>query len=392
MTNTQKIIVFFLIIGIVFFCCLVGISAYTLWQKPLGPSLELPTSTYAPLATLPPTWTPFAEQNPPPAYPATGTPVPTATAPPTPASALCGGPDSMIILAIGSSQHVDSYLYGLADVIRLVRVDFVQPSVMIMSLPRDLYVEIPDISDHYGTTHGKLNQPYFYGNPGMGYYDGPGEGPGLMARTLAHNFGAQPDRYIAVNMAVFTKIVNAVDGITVDLPQAVDARYAANPENRRNVVFPSGINYLNGDQALLLARLRPISVFERVKTQNKVLCGLYDKLTSPSVVGDIPGIINAFKDNVQTDLSPEEISQLSCLGTQLKGSDIIFLNWDEDIFTMARQYDTTGAQLGEGSFIWNVDFALMREYIAAFERGEWLGDASTAPAAPIDYPNKSFCD
>ena len=87
----------------------------------------------------------------------------------------------MIILAAGSDQRVDSYLYGLADVIRLVRVDFVTPRVTIMSFPRDLYVEIPGISDHYGITHGKINQAYLYGNPGYGYYDGSDFGPGLLA-------------------------------------------------------------------------------------------------------------------------------------------------------------------------------------------------------------------
>ena len=137
-----------------------------------------------------------------------------------------------------------------------------------------------------------------------------------------------------------------------------------------------------------LARLRPYGVFDRAKAQNEVLCGLYNKLTAPSVVGDIPGIISSFEDNVQTDLSPAQLSQLSCLGTQLKGSDIRLLNWDEGIFNGTRVDDPI---IGY-TFIWDVDFNLMRNYVAAFERGEWLGDASTAPAAPVDYPNKSFCD
>ena len=62
---------------------------------------------------------------------------------------------------------------------RVIRVDFVEPRVQVMTFPRDLYVEIPEIEDHYGITHGKLNQAYLYGNPGYGYYDGPGRGPGL---------------------------------------------------------------------------------------------------------------------------------------------------------------------------------------------------------------------
>ena len=385
MTNTQKVILFFILIGIAFFCILIAFSAYQLWQEPLGPALELPQSTYAPPPTFASTWTPFPENNAPPGHPATGTPVPATS---TSSAPLCGGPmDAMTILAIGSDQRGDSYLYGLGDVIRLVRVDFTKPQIMIMSLPRDLYVEIPGISDHYDITHGKLNQSYLYGNPGFGYYDGADLGPGLMARTLAHNFGAHPDNYIAVNMQTFVKIVNAVDGIYVDLPITIDGR-AADQAGRSDLVFYSGTHRLNGKQALQLARLRPYGVFDRAKAQNEVLCGLYDKLTKPSVVGDIPSIIASLEDNVQTDLSPEQISQLSCLGIQLKGSDIRLLNWDEGIFTGTRVDDPI---IGY-TFIWDVDFDLLSDYIAAFERGVWLGDTSSTSSAPVDYPNKSFCD
>lgn len=387
MTRTHKIILSILGVGILTLCILVASAAYQLWQQPLGPALDLPTSTYIVQPTFPATWTPLANVQTPTAYPATATPI-EITATPTPKAPLCGGPEKMIILAIGSDQRGDSYLYGLGDVTRLVRVDFVNANVMIMSLPRDLYVEIPDISDHYGITHGKLNQAYFYGNPGMGYYDGPGQGPGLTARTLAYNFGARPDHYIAVNMQTFIHIVDAVGGITVNLPQTVDARNAASPHNRRNIVFPAGINHLYGEKALLLARLRPYGVFDRAKVQNEVLCGLYDQLTSPSVVGDIPGIINAFKDNVQTDLSPEEISQLTCLGTQLKGSDIKFLNWDEDTFVGTRVDDPV---LGR-TFVWDVDFNIIRAYIAAFDRGEWLATSTGTSADYGDSSPTSFCD
>ena len=387
MTRAHKIILVILGIGILTLCGLTLSAAYQLWTQPLGPALNLPTRTYAPPSTLPPTWTPLAGAQQPTASPATGTPDPVSETP-TPKQARCGGPDQMIILAVGSDQRGDSYLYGLGDVIRLVRVDFVTPLVTIMSLPRDLYVEIPGISDHYSITHGKLNQSYLYGNPGFGYYEGADLGPGLMARTLAHNFGAHPDHYIAVNMQTFIKIVDAVDGIVVDLPQAIDASNASDPANRSDLVFPAGINYLNGYKALQLARLRPYGVFGRVSAQNEVLCGLYDKLVSPNVVGDIPGIINAFRDNVQTDLSPEDISQLSCLGTQLKGADIVFLNWNEDTFTGTRVDDPV---LGY-TFIWDVDFNLMREYIAAFERGEWLAAASSTSSGSGDSAPKSFCD
>ncbi len=387
MTKLQKIILFFLIVGICVFSVLIAGMAYQLWMTPLGPSLQLPTNTYAPMATFPPTWTPLAAEDLPPGHPSTGTPAPPPTATNTPPTAICGGPDTMLILAIGSDQRGDSYLCGLGDVIRLVRVDFVNPGVSIMSFPRDLYVEIPGISEHYNITHGKLNQSYLYGNPGFGYYDGADLGPGLMARTLAHNFGAQPDHYLAVNMQTFVKIVNAVDGITVTLDETIDGR-AADQASRDDLVFYAGTHFLYGKEALQLARLRPYGVFDRAQAQNDVLCGLYKKLTSPSVVGDIPGIINAFEDNVQTDLSPADISQLSCLATQLKGANITFYNWPEDLFVGTRVDDPV---LGR-TFIWDVDFDLMRNYVDAFSRGEWLATAQSESAETKEFNPQSFCD
>ncbi|MBT7989643.1 MAG: hypothetical protein HN769_07185, partial [Anaerolineae bacterium] len=99
MTNTQKIILAILVIGIFCFCILIGFAAANLWQKPLGPALELPTNIIQP--TFPPTWTPFSDVNSPPTLAATGTPAPI-PATPEPPSALCGGPNAMTILAIGS--------------------------------------------------------------------------------------------------------------------------------------------------------------------------------------------------------------------------------------------------------------------------------------------------
>jgi LCP family protein required for cell wall assembly len=137
-------------------------------------------------------------------------------------NALCDGPGTMTILLIGSDERSNDYLYGLADSIRIVRVDFIKPGVMMLDVPRDLWVEIPGISDHYGITHAKLNQAYFFGNPGMGYYDGPGAGPGLLARTLDQNFGLQVDHYLAVDLTTFERFIDSVGGIDVTFEAALD--------------------------------------------------------------------------------------------------------------------------------------------------------------------------
>jgi LCP family protein required for cell wall assembly len=291
----------------------------------------------------------------------------------------------MNILVVGTDARSDSYLYGLADVIRLVRVDFVNPKITILEFPRDLWVEIPDIADNIkGQDHEKLNQAYLYGNPGFGYTDDPAEGPGLLARTMALNFGTNIDHYAAVNMQTFVKIVDAVGGIDVDLPTAVDGRTAEDTNKR--LLFYAGIHHLNGTQALTLGRIRIKGVFERAENQNRVLCALRDRLTSPSVLTKIPDLIKSFQGAVQTDLSPEQLGQLACIGTQIKPGKILFASFPQEHFKTRRQYDP----VFKGTvFIWDVDFDILRDYVAQFNQGTW------PPVSESDTPTNeeaiAFC-
>src|SRR4030043_502604 len=117
-----------------------------------------------------------------------------------------------LIILVGSICAIVGLVFGCADVIRIFRVDFTTHKVSILTLERDIWVEIPGISDHYGITHGKLNQAYLFGNPGMGYYDGPGEGPGLLALTLEQNFGLSVDHYLAIDTQTFVKMIDATGG------------------------------------------------------------------------------------------------------------------------------------------------------------------------------------
>lgn len=273
----------------------------------------------------------------------------------------------MYILVIGSDSRGDNYLYGLADVIRLVRVDFVNPKVTVLEFPRDLWVEIPDISDNlHGQDHEKLNQAYLYGNPGFGYSNDPAGGPGLLARTITLNFGTQIDHYAAVNMRTFEKIVNAVGGIDVTLPETVDGRTADDTNER--LLFLKGGHHLNGEQALTLARIRIDGVFSRANNQDVVLCALRNKFTSPGIVKNIPALIESFKGAVQTSLSPEEISQLACLGTQLEPQNIILTSFPQQLFEQDRIYDPV---FEKRVFAWKVDFNILREYVQRFNSGSW---------------------
>jgi LCP family protein required for cell wall assembly len=350
MTRIQKSIIVFLSVIALALVTGAGIFMFQSYQtfaaQPLGP--VLPTSQFTSFPTVTPTANDsiFAQTIPP-----TGTAAP---------RAACGGPDIMNIVVIGADTRQDTYDYGLGDAIRLVRVDFVTPQVSVLEFPRDLWVEIPHIADNLdGQNHEKLNQAYLYGQPGFAYWDDPSAGPGLLSLTLNLNFGAQAEHYIAVNMRTFVNIVNAVDGIDINVPDKAASKY---------LNLPVGENHLNGDEALKLARNRRTGTFGRADNQNLVLCALQKKLTSPKVVTKIPELIKSFQDNILTDFTPEQLGQLACLGAKLPPQNIYFASFPQELFTLTRKLDPV---FGKRVSIWDVDFNILRGYVARFHAGDW---------------------
>ena len=357
MTRSQKTILAFLSLTACALLSAAGFYALQSYQvfasQPLGPALPVAAQT------LPPTWTPAATSSlgmvtyAPTFSFATNTPA---------ARVTCGGPNIMNIVAIGADSRSDNYQYGLGDVIRLVRVDFVTPKVTVLEFPRDLWVEIPYVSDNLnGQDHEKLNQAYLYGQPGDGfrYWDDPSAGPGLLSLTLNLNFGVQADHYVAVNMRTFVKVVNAVEGIDLNVPDETTAI---------NTGLPIGNHHLNGDQALKVARNREEGVFERANNQNRVLCALRKKLTNPKVVTKIPGLIDSFQDNILTDFTPEQLGQQACIGTKLLPENITFASFPQELFKESRIYDPV---FKKNVFYWDVDFGVLRDYVTRFQAGTW---------------------
>jgi LCP family protein required for cell wall assembly len=351
------------------------------WTEPLGPELGLATRTPTSAAALqteaistPAAQADRTEISDDPEETAESDQATAVTAPTATAEPLCGGPPEMIVLALGIDGS-ENYLYGLSDVIRVVRVDFVTPKVTVLDLPRDLWVEIPEIEEKYGITHGKLNQAYFYGTPGMGYYDGPGAGAGLLARTLDLNFDLTVDHYGAVNMQTFVKLVDAVGGIDIYLPTDMDGT-PVDDKTEDMGYFYAGQQHFSGDQALRFSRIRKrYNVFTRTSNQNMVLCALKDKVTSPAVVPKIPQIISAFQDAILTDLSPEQLLQLACLAPKLDGDNLVFTNIPEDLLTPGRVYSP---QQKAETFVWEADYDVIRDIINQFKAGTLVSESDGA--------------
>jgi LCP family protein required for cell wall assembly len=257
------------------------------------------------------------------------------------------------------------YLYGLADVIRIVRIDFTKPKVVVFTLDRNIWVEIPGIADHYGITHGMLNQAYFYGVPAMGYYDGTAGGAGLLAQTLKLNFGLRVDNYGIASMAAFVKTVDTLGGIDVYLSKPIDGNL--NGENLGQ--FNAGMQHLSGIQALNLARIREgYSSLIRITNQDAILQGIYNKIRSPEVIGKLPEFIQILRATLRTDLSPEQINNLVCLIQKMDSSELVFAEIPTEFYKQSTIYSP---DMHQDIFIWEIDFNIIRYYVNEFQNGQW---------------------
>ena len=338
--KTLKIVV----LGIAGFTILVG-GGYLLynWNRPLDPALELPEMTLDPSQESMET-----EEN--------GTLQPVV-------KPVCGGPPSMTVLISGVASN--NYLYGLADAIRVARIDFQTQKVTVLALPRDLWVEIPGLESR-GITVGKLNQAYFYGTEGMGYYDGSGFGAGLLAETLLSNYGLVSSHYLSVNLYSFRVIINTLGGIDLTLAEDVYKRVDDQPV----LYLKAGPHHLNGKQAEMLARQRiSIGDFGRINHQTLILQAVAAKLLSPSGITAVPALVEQLKSTVETDFSPAEITQLTCLAGMIDfQDDVTYVTLPDSDLEEQMMYDpargiNTAALVGDPEVITSL--------LADFQTGIW---------------------
>jgi LCP family protein required for cell wall assembly len=375
-----------------------GFIAYeTLWNHPLSPSLSLSTPSGDSLApAFQPTIASTLSDDPP--VVAASTPPGDPPAPafqPTIASTasnnqpvdastqnsgetggtkptICDGPETLTILAIGSDYRGGGgdYLYGLADVIRIVRIDFTKPSVSVLAIPRDLWVYIPGLGDHYGkpgeAMYGKINQAYLFGTPGMGYFQGSGGGAGYLADTLYYNFGIFPDHYVVVSMKAVEDAIDAVGGVDITLDKPVDGNYGGGDSG----YYAAGTHHFDGATALKFARIRyGYSDLTRIDNQTLVLLALGKKATSPEVLPQLPQIISSFYGKkVLTDLSPADISMFLCLARQLDPGEIKFVSLPADTYSAEKIFSQTQNDI---VFAYVPDTNKVIEVINNFKSGIW---------------------
>lgn len=278
-----------------------GASPTTLIPPSPTPVLQLPTPI--------PTPTRFY------VIPADATPIPTPLLPaaaPFPTS--CDGPGRMNILLIGlDGFSADYHRAARSDSIMIVGVNFAAKNAQMLSIPRDLWVQLPNLPQ---VPQARINTAYHYGE----LYQVPGGGPAELSATIANTFGLRLDRYVVVNFLAFEQGVDAIGGIDVDISSPIhDGAYPLRDGSGTIVIdFPAGHIHLDGSNALIYARIRhDNSDFQRMRRQQQVLFAIRDKLLSPETLPQLPALAQVLNSAVRTDLTVEDIALLGCLGPQI---------------------------------------------------------------------------
>jgi len=296
-------------------------SSPTPISTPTPPITASPTTApvkASPTSSQPPTPAPTATRF----YvvPADSTPIPT---PLLPAAASfptsCDGPGRMNILLIGIDGFSNNYYRSArADTIMMVGVNFAAKNAQMLSIPRDLWVPLPNLPQ---VGEARVNTAYHYGE----FYQVPGGGPAELSATLSNTFGLRIDRFIVVNFLAFEQGVDAIGGIDIDVAQPIhDGAYPLRDGSGTIVIdFPAGRLHLDGGTALIYARIRhDNSDFQRMRRQQQVLFAIRDKLLSPEALPQLPALAQVLNTAARTNLTVEDIALLGCLGPQINRNAI----------------------------------------------------------------------
>lgn len=229
------------------------------------------------------------------------------------------GKERVTILFLGIDLRCEEEGPTHTDTMMVLTMDPVGLSAAALSLPRDLWVEIPG----FGVS--KINQAYFNGEA----YDYPGGGAALAVETVEATLGVPIDYYATVNFEAFVEVVDLIGGITVEAPEAIeDPTYPDNCYGYDPFYLSAGEHQLDGEEALKYARTRATAGgdVDRATRQQQVVMAVRDKVLrlnmAPRLLIQAPQLWQSFQANVHTNLKLEEALQLALLAQDIPRESI----------------------------------------------------------------------
>lgn len=221
---------------------------------------------------------------------------------------LSGGRINILLLGSDDDQKFQgNYLLAQTDIV--VTIDPATRTVGMLSIPRDLYINVPG----FGML--KLDEAYAYGEKYLH------NGVGLSRLTIFQDFGIPINYYAWVGLSGFIKVVNTAGGVDVDVMHPItDDIYPDDTGNSQNayaykrLYLAAGPQHLDGPTALEYVRSRHADLvgdFGRSARQQQVLSQLKSKLTnSPDIISKLPALANDLNGYLKTDMQLLDVVKL----------------------------------------------------------------------------------
>jgi LCP family protein required for cell wall assembly len=229
------------------------------------------------------------------------------------------GTERVTVLVLGIDERCDEVGPTRTDTMMVLSIDPVDKTAAMLSIPRDLWVEIP------GFGVDKVNQAHFLGE----LYEYPEGGPGLAVDTVEAALGIEINHYITVNFEAFIQAVDKIGGIQVVVPETInDPSYPNNCYGYDPFFIQAGNHQMDGQTALKYSRTRATfgGDVDRAGRQQQVVMAVRNRILRldmiPQLLLGAPEFWSILQENVRTDLALDEIVQLALLTQDIPEGNI----------------------------------------------------------------------
>jgi LCP family protein required for cell wall assembly len=239
------------------------------------------------------------------------------------------GREQLNILLIGTDQRPREGTYN-TDTLIVVSIDPVSRQVAMFSLPRDT-VDVPvppgPAQQAFGPVYTrKINawftsvrnrEDLFPGTDRTRGYNG-------LKAIMGNLYGLDIKYFVEVNFEGFVRVVDALGGVTINVQiPVVDDRYPGEGGHLERIYIPSGIQHMDGAQALRYARSRHTSTdFDRAQRQQRVLLSLREQADPAELIPRLPELVTALKQAVRTDIPIDQLDELLGLASEIDTKNI----------------------------------------------------------------------
>src|SRR3989344_2338047 len=222
----------------------------------------------------------------------------------------------VLLLGIRGEDNEEAGGY-LTDTILLISIDKVSGRAAMISIPRDLYIEMDGklTNGDTVTVHGKVNEIYVRGLEHS-------QGLTFASRMFTQITGVYIDNAILFDFKAFEKLIDTLGGVDVYLARPFSEKTQWGYE----FTLPAGANHLNSEQALYYVRSRfSSSDFDRARRQQEVILAIKKRATELGFLANptkITDLMDALKGNVRTNFQIWEIKDLISLAQSMKNDQL----------------------------------------------------------------------